>query len=319
MIQQAGQWSRGEAAIIANVLGRGLTEGDLRAYAAICKHTGLDPFRKQIYAWKDNGRLTIHVSVGGWRAFAARTGSYAGQTEPQWCGPDGAWRDVWLEEAPPAAARVGVYRVGAPEAIFGVVTFREFARTQARTGAKGPTLWDEKPAHMLAVRAEHQALQKACPEAFAGVQEAIQTFGVTVETVSDEELAAGAQDLAALAENVNQETGEIIEGETRPIEPVEGAGVGATVAPPPSPVEGGQQPSMLAGDEESWRAALATEMATAGMTRPADDRWLCVVIDCPAGDLEGAIPQWLENDPGRTVHTLVSGAADRKAAAGAKR
>ena len=202
----AGQWTNKEAEIIATVLGKDLTPDDVRAYAAICRHTGLDPFLKQIYAWRDGNRLTIHIAIGGWRGMAAISEAYNGQTPIEWCGPDGEWKDVWLSDAPPAAARCGVYRVGAPEAVVAVVTWKEFERTKARVKAKNPTVWDEKPAHQLGIRAEYHALQKACPEAFAKTQEIIKEYAATVD-VADE----GAIPEPPAAEQIDTVTGEVMD------------------------------------------------------------------------------------------------------------
>ena len=175
-----GQWSNREAQIIKTLLGQGLQDDDLRVYSQICRHTGLDPFKRQIHAWKDGGKLTVHIGIGGWRQMATRSGQYAGQVGPFWCGPDGEWRDVWLSPEPPAAAKVGILRRGFGEPTWGVVTFAEFGR-------KTP-IWSAKPAHMLAIRAEYHALQKACPEAFEETAAVLAEYSVDVEVTADEEL-----------------------------------------------------------------------------------------------------------------------------------
>ncbi|MBI5289931.1 MAG: recombinase RecT [Chloroflexi bacterium] len=312
VIQQAGHWTKREAEIISTVLGRDLTPGDLRAYAAICKHTGLDPFKRQIYAWKDKGRLTIHIAIGGWRGLAARTGTYNGQTPPEWCGPDGQWRGVWLEEDPPAAARVGVYRTGQPLPVWGVVTWREFQRTQSRTGARGPTLWDEKGPHMLAVRAEYQALQKACPEAFEASSEAIQQFNVAVEAVSDEEIPVARQ-------LVDGDTGEILDGDA-PL----GLDAETAAAPAQAPAsarkdatpvdDSGEQPGLSDALVPPWMEEWNAARAAAGLVA-TDKVHLAAVLGCAPGEVMAAIPAWLAAEEGRTIRGLVSAAVDRKIAA----
>lgn len=245
VVRRAGEWDKDLAIIIRDSLAPNLTGKELLVYSKICQATGLDPFKRQIYAWKSQGRLIIHVGIGGWRAIAARTGEYAGQTPPQWCGPDGQWRDVWLEDAPPSAARVGVYRVGNPNPVYAVATWREFERTQARSAAKGPKPWDEMPAHMLEIAAERHALQKACPEAYEAALGVMQEAGARVEVVGEEDIPDPA--IAAPAEIVDAETGEIVSGIEEPAVPLAaGDGEGApgaiamgdstpVVAPSPPP------------------------------------------------------------------------------------
>lgn len=157
-------WTNRETDLVASVIAPGLRgdEGALLAFAAVCKHTQLDPFARQIYAWKDGGKLTIHIAINGWRAIASRTGEYAGQDGPYWCGPDGEWKDVWISDKPPVAARVGVLRRGFDRPVYSVATWKEFGRPKV-------PIWTEKGAHMLAKCAEYNALQRGFPEAFDAV------------------------------------------------------------------------------------------------------------------------------------------------------
>lgn len=237
VVRRPGEWDKDLAIIIRDSLARDLTGKELLVYSKICQSTGLDPFKRQIYAWKSQGRLVIHVGIGGWRAIASRTGEYAGQTPPQWCGPDGVWRDVWLDDVPPAAARVGVYRVGNPNPVYAIATWREFERTQARSTAKGPKPWDDMPAHMLEIAAERHALQKACPEAYEAALGVMQEAGARVEVVGEDDIPD--PQIAAPAEVVDMDTGEIVSGVEEPAVPLaagEGEGAPAeVVAPSPPP------------------------------------------------------------------------------------
>ena len=84
-----------------------LTEDEFALFIEVAKRTGLDPFRRQVYAIKRAGKMSIQTGIDGFRVLAQRSGEYEGQLGPEWCGPDGVWRDVWLATEPPAAARVG--------------------------------------------------------------------------------------------------------------------------------------------------------------------------------------------------------------------
>jgi phage recombination protein Bet len=142
--------------LMKRTLCQDLTDAELRLFAEVCKRSKLDPFRKQVYAVKRSGKVTHQTSIDGFRVIAQRSGEYEGQAGPFWCGPDGNWQDVWLKAEPPVAAKVGVYRKGFREPVWGV------ARTAAYQ-AEGH-LWKKMPEVMCAKCAEALALRKAFPE-----------------------------------------------------------------------------------------------------------------------------------------------------------
>lgn len=160
--------------LLKRTIARGVTDDELDLFIAVCNRTGLNPFAKQIYAIsRYDGKLqrnvmAIQVGIDGLRLQARRSRDFAGEDGPYWCGEDGQWRDVWLSDEPPAAAKVGVRRRGDSVFTYGVTTYREYCQ-RTREG-KPMGLWLTMPANQLAKTAEAQALRKLFPAETAQLQ-----------------------------------------------------------------------------------------------------------------------------------------------------
>lgn len=156
------QWTQEEVQVILSTLSPGLSGNELRLFARICAQSGLDPFSRQIYAIKRAGRMTIQVGIDGYRALAERSGQYAGQLGPFWCGDNGEWTDVWLSKSPPVAAKIGVLRHDFKEPIWAVARLDAYRQSSN-------VLWGTMADVLLAKCAESLALRRAFPQMMHGL------------------------------------------------------------------------------------------------------------------------------------------------------
>jgi phage recombination protein Bet len=152
-----------------------VTAEELSAFLHLCQRTRLDPFSRQIYLigrWDNRQRRKVYTpqtSIDGYRVIGHRVvaeqGGDLGYEDTLWCDTNGQWRDVWLLDEPPAAAKVTVIRNG--QRFPAVALFREYVQTGKENKPIG--LWGKMPAGQLAKCAEALALRKAFPHDLAGV------------------------------------------------------------------------------------------------------------------------------------------------------
>ncbi len=161
MSQSLIQFNPDQLRIVRETVAKGTSPDQFALFIEVCKFSGLNPFARQIYAVVRGGQLSIQTSIDGYRLLAERSGKYAGQIGPQWCGDDGAWLDVWLADTPPSAARVGVLRRDFSQPVWGVAKFKSYAQSS--------NLWQKMPDTMLAKCAESLALRKAFPAEMSGI------------------------------------------------------------------------------------------------------------------------------------------------------
>ena len=167
------QFTQEDIALIRDTVCKGASETEFKLFINQARTTGLNPLARQVFAVKrwdsslGHEAMSIQVSIDGFRLIAERTGKYAGQTAPQWCGEDGVWKDVWLSDAPPAAARVGVLRHDFKEPCYGVARFNGYA--QRKKDQSLTNMWAKMGDVMIAKCAESLALRKAFPQELSGL------------------------------------------------------------------------------------------------------------------------------------------------------
>lgn len=228
------------------------TNEHLALFVQVCKRLNLDPFLRQVYFTLDRGQTpTIMIGIDGYRAFAARSQDYEGRVGPEWCGPDGVWRDVWLAKEPPAAARVGFWRRGFRAPLYAVATWREFAKDSPTWRTMGP--------HMLANAAERHALRASFPHLMLEMRQVIEAeSGSTVWVAESDEPARDpepaqtfAVEAAEPAPDHSADAGNMVDPDPAPAPPPppKRAPKASTRAPLTEPEQQAQQAW------EAWKAA----------------------------------------------------------------
>ena len=135
-------------------------DNELKLFLYQCQRTGLDPLTRQIYCIHRGGKMTIQTSIDGFRVIAERSGSYAGQSEPEFLEDNGKV----------VKCKVSVFRFSPSgvryEAAVGVAYWSEYVQEY---NGKPSAMWLKMPHTMLAKVAEALALRKAYPQDLSGL------------------------------------------------------------------------------------------------------------------------------------------------------
>jgi hypothetical protein len=142
--------------ILARQIGPGLSDAQILFGLEVAKARGLDVLKREVYLVGISGRVAIIPSIEGLRAICERSKLIDGPIDIEYCGPDGAWCELWLSDKPPSAARATGYRKDSPRPYRFVALWKEFHRT-------GET-WNTYGTHMLGIVAERHLRKRIVPE-----------------------------------------------------------------------------------------------------------------------------------------------------------
>lgn len=156
-----------------------------------CKAAGLDPMQKPAHIvpmWDSKNkrmRDVIMPGVGLYRTQAARTGQYAGVTEPEY-GPDVTEKIGGQEITYPAWCKVSVKRLLDNGTIVEFAATERWKENYAVRGGQEKSIapnamWLKRPYGQIAKCAEAQALRKAFPEMIGSQQTAEEMEGREIE------------------------------------------------------------------------------------------------------------------------------------------
>lgn len=169
-----------KVALLKSTIAKGCSNDELELFMHTCKHLGLDPFVKQIYAVKRGNAMTIQTGIDGYRLIAERSGRYVPGREPTY---------RYDEKGRLVSATAYVKKMGSDGSWHEVACTAFMDEYDA-----GVNLWKKMPHVMLAKCAESAALRRAFPAEMSGIH-------------TDEEMSQA--DI-----RVDKKTGEIVECKT---------------------------------------------------------------------------------------------------------
>jgi phage recombination protein Bet len=173
-----------EIALLKKTILAKFTEEEQDTFIRMVLRTRLDPWSRQIYATRRQQKITDEsgqvrkvpmlvpvTSIMGLTAIADRTGHYKGCVV-HWSGPDGVWKEEWLSDEYPAAARAAIYHSQRNYPEIGIARWRSYAGQTFNYQTKiweVSDFWDRMPDFMLQKCARAQALRAAFPDQLSNV------------------------------------------------------------------------------------------------------------------------------------------------------
>ena len=158
--------------VLRNSLYPGAQDDSIKMVICYCKASGLDPMQKHVHIvpmWDSKAksmRDVIMPGIGSYRTQAARSGEYAGVSEPEF-GSDVTEALGGVTMTYPSWCRVVVKRLlpnGLIAEFAATERWKENYATAGKDSQAPNAMWKRRPYAQLAKCAEAQALRKAFPE-----------------------------------------------------------------------------------------------------------------------------------------------------------
>jgi phage recombination protein Bet len=172
-IEDANKAKRDRIETWKKTFAKGATDEELAVFFSVCEKTGLSPETRQIHLvrrWDNQSKgfvATYQTGIDGFRLIAERTGKRNGEDGPYWLDKDGQWLDYWINDYPPLAAKLSVFKKGEDRPYTGVARFSSYAQTTK--AGELTSFWQKMPDVMIAKVVESICLRKAFPQELSGL------------------------------------------------------------------------------------------------------------------------------------------------------
>jgi len=197
--------------VLSSSLYPGANPESIKLVIGYCKAAGLDPMQKPVHIVPMNGRDVIMPGIGSYRVQAARSGEYAGISEPEFGADETKVFDGGVSITFPQWCKVTVKRSLSSGHVAEFSATERWIENYATRGkdkngrlSNAPNaMWTKRPYAQLAKCAEAQALRKAFPEIGAAP---------TADEMEGKEFAP--------EEYIDGATGEVIQSKPKKAEPL---------------------------------------------------------------------------------------------------
>lgn len=153
--------SRDLMSVIRNTVAKGATEAEFVMFSEVCKSSGLDPFKKEIWFMKIQGQTQIFTGINGYLKIANLHPAFDGMSD-----------ELIYEDGKLVGAKCSVYRKDRAYPVVAIAYIDEYRKSS-------PT-WSKMPKVMIKKCAKSVALREAFAQQLGGTYTE-EEFGIDEE------------------------------------------------------------------------------------------------------------------------------------------